>query len=309
MIGIRLGLIAVFYGSVLLACSSLPTSYRKTPDKSIRDVTAVTSYKKKIAVSSIDNISTVKNQSLEKVIEQALIDSIRLQCQNALVITPQDPGYHDFLISPPRFANGIIDNFSFSQKGRLEGYNAMVSGALTAITTREERKGIWWFRRKHYYIQILIVIDTYDPYDAAKIYSESLMTEFEIKNEDAKKINAGDLTGLPPLKETLKKMAEDAGNGICSAVSRRIWKGFVTTSSPYEVTLSGGKMNGIKPGNQFEVYNSAQVTKGHEEQKFFVPGYKIGEIEVNQVSSDRSSGKVLTEDPIPVGSVVIPKFE
>jgi hypothetical protein len=135
------------------------------------------------------------------------------------------------------------------------------------------------------------------------------MAEFEIESEDAKKLNAGDQIEHPLFKETLKKMAEDAGKGICSAVSSRIWKGFVTTSGPYEVTLSGGEMNGIKPGNQFEVYDSARITKGHEEQKFFVPGYKIGEIEVDQVSSDQSSGKVLTEDPIPIGSVVIPKFE
>jgi hypothetical protein len=304
-----LGLFAVFYCSILLACSSLPTSYRKTPDKLIRDVTAIISYKKKIGISPIDNYSSIKNQSLEKVVEQALLDSIKLQCKNTMLITPQDPGYSEFLISPPRLANGSIDNFSFSNKGRSEGYNAIVSGALTAITTREERKGIWWFRKKHYYLQILIYIDTYDPYDAAKIYSEPLMAEFEIRGEDAKKINAGDEIELPLIKETIKKMAEDAGDGICSAVNSRIWKGFITTSNPKEVTLSSGEMHGIKLGNQFEVYDSSRIVEGYGEQKFFVPGYKIGDIEINRVHSDRSGGKVLTEDSIPVGSVVIPKFE
>jgi len=308
-VGKWLGLFAVFYCSILLACSSLPTSYRKTPNKLIRDVTAIISYKKKIGISPIYNFSSIKNQNLEKIIEQALIDSIKLHCKNALVITPQDPGYSKFLISPPKLTNGVIDNFSFSNKGRSEGYNAIVSGALTSITTREERKGIWWFRKKHYYLQTLIFIDSYDPYDAAKIYSEPLMVEFEIRGEDAKKINAGDEIELPLLKETIKKMAEDAGDGICTAVSSRIWKGFVTTSNLKEVTLSCGELQGIKSGNQFEAYNSARITEGYGEQKFFVPGYKIGEIEINQVHSNRSNGKVLTKDPIPEGSVVIPKFE
>jgi hypothetical protein len=68
-------------------------------------------------------------------------------------------------------------------------------------------------------------------------------------------------------------------------------------------------MQGIKSGTQFEVYDSSRITEGYGEQKFFVPGYKIGEIEITQVHSDQSDGKVLTENPIPVGSVVIPKFE
>jgi hypothetical protein len=225
------------------------------------------------------------------------------------VITPQDPGYNEFLTSPPTFDNGVIDSFSLSNKGRDEGYNAIVSGALTAITTREERKGIWWFRKKHYYLQILIFMDTYDPYDAAKIYSEPLMTEFEIRGEDAKKIKAGDEIELPVLKETVIKMAEDAGNGICSAVRSRIWKGFVVTSTSKEVMLSAGETQGIKAGRQFEVYNSGRLFKGYEKQKFFVPGYKIGEIEISKAHPDRSSGIILTKDPIPAGSVVIPKFE
>ena len=301
-------LLAVFC-SMFVACSWLPTSYRQTPKKLIRDVTTTSQYKKKIGIAPIYNISHLRGRDLEKIYDRTLIDTIKAQCKNDLIITPQDPGRSEFLKSLPKLENGGVDNFSLSKAARRAGYNAIVSGTITAITTKKERKGIWWSRKDHYYLQILISIESYDPYDAAKIYNESMLTESEISKEEAHKIKGGEDIKRPLLKETIVKMAEDAGAAICSAVDGRIWKGFITDTDRNDVTLSCGEMQGIRSGSQFEVYDSAGIIDGYEGQKFFVPGYKIGEIEINQVRADHSTAKVLTKNPLPVGSVVIPKFD
>jgi hypothetical protein len=293
--------------SMFVACSWLPSSYRQTPAKLIRDAATTSPYQKKIGIAPIGNISDLKGQGLEKIYERTLIDSIKSQAKNALIITPQDPGRGEFLKSLPKLENGVVDNLTLSKDARREGYNAIVSGTITAITTKKERSGIWWSRKDHYYLQILIIIESYDPYDGAKIYSESMLTESEISKEEADKIKAGDDIKRPLLKETIIKMAEDAGSAISSAVDSRIWKGFITSADQKDVTLSCGEMQGIRSGSQFEVYDSADIIDGHGGQKFFVPGYKIGEIEITQVRADRSTAKVLTQNPLPVGSVVIPK--
>ena len=297
---------AVFF-SMFLACSWLPTSYRQTPAKLIRDVTTTSPYKKKIGIAPIADISHLKDQDLGKIYERTLIDSIKSQSKNDLIVTPQDPGYSEFLKSLPKLETGVVDNFTLSKEARREGYNAIVSGTITAISTKKERKGIWWSRKDHYYLQILIITESYDPYDAAKIYSESTLTESEISKEEADKIKAGDDIKRPLLKETIVKMAEDAGAAICSAVDSRIWKGFIINADQNDVTLSVGEMQGIRSGSQFEVYDSAGIIEGYGGEKFFVPGYKIGEIEINHVRADHSTAKVLTKNPLPVGSVAIPK--
>ena len=297
----------IVFCSIFVACSWLPSSYRRTSGKLIREVTTTSSYKKKIGISSIGNISHLKDQDLEKIYERTLIDSIKAHSKNALIITSQDPDRGEFLRSLPKLENGVIDNLTLSKAARSKGYNAIVSGTITAITTKKERTGIWWYRKDHYYLQILIIAESYDPYDAAKIYSEPMLTESEISKEEADKIKAGDDIKRPLLKETIVKMAEDAGTAICSAVDGRIWKGFIVNADQNDVTLSCGEMQGITSGSQFEVYDSAGIIDSYRGQKFFVPGYKIGEIEINRVRVDHSTAKVLTKNPLPVGSVVIPK--
>lgn len=300
-------ILLLFFCGTAFSCSFLPTSYRKTPQKLIRDTTTASHYRKKIGITAISNLSFIKNQELEKLFEQVMLDAIKSECKNALIVTPQDSDASDFLAMLPTKEDHTIDNFVLSNVARKEGYNAVVTGALATITARKERKGIWWWRKTHHYIQILAIIDVYDTYDAAKSFSDSILTEFEVDGADADKIADGQQIELAAIHQHIEQMAAEAGNSICAATGSRIWKGFVINASDKQVTLSCGEAQGIRTGNQFEVYDSSRTIDGADGQKFYVPGFKIGEIEISQVSRTQSEAKVITEKPLPVGSVVIPK--
>lgn len=299
-------LLVIFCGA-FLSCSFLPQSYRKTPRKMIRDTTASSHYRKKIGISRIANFAFIKNQDLEKIFEQVMLETIQSECSNAVIMTSQNGDADDFLTVPPTLENNVIDNFALSNAGRQAGYNAIVTGALQTIATRKERTGMWWWRKTHHYIKILAFIDVFAPYDAAKIFSDPFFAEFEVSRDEADKIESGQQLELPAINQHIEEMAVEAGNSICAAVGSRIWKGFVISADENRVTLSCGENRGIRPGHQFEVYDSSRTMEGQGGQKFYVPGFKIGEIEVSRVSTTQSEAKVLTENPVPVGSVVIPK--
>ncbi|MGD9212666.1 MAG: hypothetical protein PVI90_17920 [Desulfobacteraceae bacterium] len=298
----------LFLVESLSGCGWLPTNYRPTPEKLIRDITTASHYRKKIGVATIQNYAGIDQNSLENVLFQVLTDTMRKECGNALLITAEAPEAIDIFTSLPRLENGVIDSFTLSNAGRNEGYNAILTGSLATITTREERKGLWWFRKNHHYLQILIFIDVYDTHDASKIFSQAILKEFEIKAEDADKIKTEGKVDLSLIKEHIEEIAENAGVDVCDAVDGSIWKGFVTESNNKEVTLSCGSVQGIRSGDQFEIFDSSRTMDNYQGQKFFVPGYKIGEIEISQVRNNHSKAKVLTSDPLPVGSIVIPKY-
>ncbi len=301
-----LGLVLVC--SIVAACASLPSSYRKTDKKLSGEVTTASRYQKKIGVAPVPNFTFIKDQDLESIIQDALIDSIQSQCKNALVVTPQDPQASEFLHKLPTLENGVVDNISLADMARAEGYNAIVTGALATITPRKERKGLWGWRKDHFYLKTLFFIDVYDPYDAAKSYSEPIFNEFKINANEFKQLEEGRPIKLALLPKTLTQMAESAGDGVCSAVGSRIWKGYVVEADEKQVTLSCGESRGIRVGDQFEVYDSARTMESRGGEQYYVPGYKIGEIEINRVRKEAADAKVITSTPVPVGSVVIPKY-
>lgn len=300
--------VLVFFLAVFSGCGWLPSSYRPTPEKLIRDVTTASGYKKKIGIANMKNYSLIKAQKLEDTLFQVLTDTMDAECGNAELVTANDSGFIDIINAPAKLENGVVDNFTLSNEGRKTGYNAILTGALAAISTREERKGLWWFRKNHYYLKSLIFIDVYDTHDAAKLFSQPIISEIEISAEDAGKLETGQEISLPALKQHIEEIAENAGVDVCRAIDKSIWKGFVTESSGKDVTLSCGSDQGIRTGNQFEVFDSSRTMDGYQGQKFYVPGYKIGEIEISRVAGDQSKAKVLTADPLPVGSIVIPKY-
>ena len=237
-----------------------------------------------------------------------LLNTMNSECGNAMLVTALDDGFLDIFNAPPQLENGTLDNMTLSNAGRDQGYNAIVTGALATISTRQERKGLWWFRDDHYYLQLLTFIDLLDTHNAAKLYSQPMMVEFEIDKEEANRIKSGQEISLADLNRHVEEMAEEAGTQVCDAVAEQIWKGFVVDSTADEVVLSSGSIQGIRSGNQFEVYDSSRTMDGYQGQKYYVPGPKIGEIEIYSVSSQQSKAKVLTADPIPVGSIVIPIY-
>ncbi len=61
---------------------------------------------------------------------------------------------------------------------------------------------------------------------------------------------------------------------------------------------------GLESGDILEVYDSSRIMEGVGGQRFFIPGLKIGEIEIVSITEDRLEAKLISGEDIKKGSTV-----
>ena len=82
------------------------------------------------------------------------------------------------------------------------------------------------------------------------------------------------------------------------------WVGYILEVSGQRVVLSAAADSGLKPGEVLDVFDNNRVIQGVDDVHFFVPGLKVGEIEVTAVFTDRVEARVLSGKVIWAGSPV-----
>jgi hypothetical protein len=298
---------------LITGCSSY-SNMKKTTKRIIRDYKAPDEdLKKRVAIAFFENKTTFVGKGLEENLIRDLVETMKASCRDILLLAPDDPDYPDYLVKLPRQASGLIENFDLAKTGRQLGLNAVVTGALIAITNHKETRGILWFKDIHNYVQVQAMTEVYDTQTGAKLFDKSYTHKIEdedILYDDVSYYDSTDQTGeisTHIINDALKFIAADMGEQICDAVVLQPWKGYITSSFAEKVVISSGEKVGIAPGDIFEVYDCNGVFKGAEEHRFFVPGLKTGEIKITAVYPDRAEGVRFSGQNIQAGCSISPK--
>ena len=102
----------------------------------------------------------------------------------------------------------------------------------------------------------------------------------------------------------IRKRPKKISGKLCEEVTIQPWKSYITSVSGNRVSLSSGSKVGLKPGDVLEIRESEDIIAGANNQRFYIPGDKIGEIELTRVSPDRSDGRITTSaKDISVGDI------
>ena len=270
---------------------------------------------KKIGIVVFANKTQLKRAGLEDQFMDYLLKSIQDECSEILFLKPGDTGYPAVLNDLPQKPSGDIDNLSLSRAGRQLGLNAVIVGALTSVSEDQEKHGMLWFKSVRPYVRVQIATAIYDSETGAKLLDESFNhrveveeaeidvfeeTEFKLADLDSKTLDMA-------LTEAFDEIAENMGETICEALEDYTWKGFITSVSDDKIIISSGKTVGLKPGDILEVHRIDEVYQGARDQRFFIPGPKIGEVKITIVSPDTSVAEVVSGQDIKPGNSVIPK--
>ena len=302
---------AVLFLSLILSlttgCSTYSSMERKTK-RMVRDLRAPGSdLKKRIAITLFENKTAFADTQMQQSFLIELTEKIMSSCPDVLLEKPGDSGYPDFLVKLPRKASGRIDNYDLAKSGRRFGLNAMVTGALNDVRIDKRKKGIWWFKDIHHYVQVQIVAEVYDTETGAKLLDESFMREIEIDESDLESTSANAEIKAYIKDDIFKHIAVDTGEKICNAVVLDPWTGYITSTVGDKIILSSGERVGIKPGDIFEVYNSTDTFQGVEGHRFFIPGLKTGEIKITAVYPDTAEAVRISGQDIRAGFTVRPE--
>ena len=289
---------------LITGCSTYSNMKKKTK-RIVRDYKAPDGdLKKRVGIALFENKTSFVSKGLQETLVKDLVETIKTSCQDILLLEPDDPDYPDYLVNLPRQASGRIDNFYLAKAGRQLGLNAIVTGSLIDIKNHKKKRGILWFKDVYNFVQVRVMVEVYDTQTGTKLFDESYMHEIEAEEEYVTSTNLTNEIRTDIINDALKSIAADMGEQICDAVVLQPWKGYITSIFAEKVIISSGKNMGIKPGNIFEVYDSNDVFKGAEGQKFFIPGLKTGEIEITAVYPDSAEAVCFSGQNIQPGSSI-----
>jgi hypothetical protein len=265
-------------------CSSFSSKNKKSGNLIIqnRDIA------KKVGIAIIQNKTSFKDRSYEKIFQEYLIESITDSCSDILLVKPGDIGYPDFLVRLPMFDTESIDNFGLSQLGKQTGMNAIVTGEIMGIIGKEEKRGILLFKDLHEFIYFQVKIEVYDTETGVKLIDEGYSEAIEIDEFELELFKKKEVVSMSEVNDVFLKISEDIGEKICNAVHILPWQGYIASVNENKIIISSGKNVGLMPGAVLEVFTKGEIIEGVDGHRFWAPGRKTGEVKLTSVSDDSS---------------------
>jgi hypothetical protein len=303
-------LLTVFF--TVLGCDTSQTVVRKTTEtitQATRDISrkivlSDEDLKRKVGILEFENNMLQKAQNFQEIFHKSLPDYLSGQCQGIILSNPAAGGLLNELKEIPKLKSGLIDGYALAILGRQLGLNAIVTGSLEDIRIIEDSQGILWTKDKVHLVQIFIRVEVFDPRTATKILDNTVDRRIEVDDLDFQMTQDGEQIQLPEINETLNLMLIDIGDRICNVVRDQPWDGFITEINGDRYVVPSGTNVGLETGDILEVFDSSRTMEGVGGQRFFIPGLKIGIIEVVTIAEDRLEAKLVSGENIKKGSTV-----
>ncbi len=297
---------------IFIGCSATKTVVDTTTETIKRTTRTITrkitlsdeDLKRRVGIFDFENKSLRESWDFQKIFHKGLPEYMNSNCQGIIVAGPGTGELLNPLKEPPRLKSGRIDNFALAVIGRQLGLNAIVTGSLEDIRITNELEGILWTKDTHYFVQMFVRVEVYDTWTATKILDDTFDRRIEIDDFEYRMILESEKLKLPQLNETLKQLLIDIGDNICDTVRDQPWNGFIIKIEEDKFIISSGTQVGLKLGDILEVYDSSRIIEGVDEQRFFTPGLKTGEIEIVAVSENRLEARLVSGEDIKKGSTV-----
>lgn len=255
------------------------------------------------ALVSFENRALYQAEDFSQLFRAGIPDYLNKQCNDVMVLDPGAGEDFERLKKPPRLTSGGIDNFALANIGRALGLNAVIIGSLDDIGLVTETEGLV-FKDILHFIQVLVHVEVYDTETGTKILDDSFKRKVKVDKLDYDLMRSEGKLRLPDLSATLKDLLGEMGERICWTIEDQPWNGFITAFAGDRVTLSAGKLSGLEPGDELDVFDNSRTIQGRDGQRFFVRGPKMGRIRIVSVEPRRSEAVVVSNNGIKIGNSV-----
>jgi hypothetical protein len=302
---IGVGMITVGFSIPFLdGCGYYLQARRATKKLSREYISTDKDFRKTIGIAPFTNYTYYNRINVDTVFQKKLIEILESACPKLGVYKPESEQYPEFMQQIPRQSSGRIDNLKLAISARRYGFDGVVSGSVVDIAAYEEKRGLYWLRDTHYFVQIQIYVEAFDTETGAKLLDENIIKDVEIDESDWLLLRQKKQAPIEEIPQTLEHIATLLGEKICDTLSGQRWKSYIVSKNEKQVTIPSGKKAGLENGMILEVFNSTQVVKGIGDERFFLPGKKTGEIKITSVDADKSEAIIVEGENFKIGSVV-----
>ncbi len=280
------------------------TVTRATRDISRKIVLSDEDLKRKVGILNFENKTLRQVRNFQEIFQKDLPKYLNDRCPGIILSNPAVDGQLNALKEPPKLKSDLIDGYALTILGRQLGLNAVVTGSLEDIRVIDELQGVLWTKDKEHLVLVFIRVEVFDTRTATKILDNTFDHRTEIDDYEFRMIQESEDIDLPKLNETLNRLLTDIGDSICDAIRDQPWDGYITKIDGDRYFVPSGTELGLEPGDILEVFDSSKIMEGLGGQRFFVPGLKIGEIEIVAITKDRLEAKLVSGEEITKGSTV-----
>ncbi len=297
---------------IFIGCSTTRTVVEKTTKtvtRTTRDISrkiilSDEDLKRKVGIFNFENNTLQKTQNFQEIFRKGLPEYLNDQCPGIILLNPATGGLLNELKEPPKLKSGLVDGYALTIIGRQLGLNAVVTGSLEDIRVIDELQGVLWTKDTQHLVLVFIRVAVFDMRTATKIFDDTFDRRIEIDDLEYRMIRESEQIKLPELNETLNRLLTDIGDNICDVIRDQPWTGFITEIEDDRYVIPSGTEVGLEPGDILEVFNGSRIMEGIGGQRFFVPGLKIGEIEIVAITEGRLEAKLVSGEDIKKGSTV-----
>jgi hypothetical protein len=293
-------LVLLFYGC------GISSSYRSAEQKTIRDFSVSSKYRKTVGVLVLSNTTIFSSAQVAGPFMDNFISSLESNATDVILIVPGEADVPPFIGNPPRLANRDLDVFALSAQARQAGINTVVSPLLMDIRLRKRNTGFWFFKDVAYSLQIQTAAAAYDAATGARLALGILTDEVDIDEDQADFIRNGQEVEVDDLVEVAEEMGQELGERMGDAVKSSLWVSAVVSVEDRSCVIAAGSDVGIEVGDWFSVLDGSTVLIGLQGQRYTLPGSKIGEVTIVRVAPRQSFGAPESGEIPPAGSILIP---
>ena len=262
-------------------------------------------YWKKAAIALKSDARTEFGRQTENLLLQTLIKTIGHEAERLRLLTPDDKQFPDFMKSANPFADPKAA-FELHKKARMQGFQYLLQASVLDILPVEKKKGIWWFRGTKYYLNVVMSLDLYDTFTAAKISSQVMEKLVKISSSAYENYQAGMPDNIEAVDEAIVDMAQEMGELAAEQIDASHWMAAVTEVQGRQVHLAVDSESGLEQGDLLAVFEGRRIADGLNGEKFIIPGYKVANIEIVAVGADGATAQTETPADIQPGDIAIP---
>ena len=289
---------------IVLGCTAYNSVSKKTKNVARGFKALDKDLNKKVALAYYSNQTVFSDRNLETNFHENLIETIGSLCPRIFILPAAEIGIADYFNDIQRQNNGGIDNLELVKRGRLHGLNAILMVSLTGVVDFEEEKGIWRFKDTHYYFRVQMIVGVFDTETGTKLLDEVVKRMVEVDEYDLELLRSQNRIDAFIIEDAFEDVADAMGEKICDVLSAQPWKGYIVSIKGDKINISSGIETGLVPGKVLEVFYSTKTIEGANGRRFFIPGKKIGEVEITTVYEDSAEAAIISNNGIQAGSLV-----
>jgi len=306
------GTLLLCSGPLITGCSTTQSVMKettKTVKRTTRNITrkiVLSDYdlKRKVGIFNFEYNAKQESGNFQEIFHQGLPEYLSNQCSGIIVVGPGDDGFLNSMATPPKVQSGLNDGYALTVLGRQLGLNAIVTGSLEDIRLIDELQGVLWAKDTHHLLLVFIRVEVFDLRTATKILDNTFDRRIEVEDLEYRMFQQADTNELPALNEALKRLLTDIGDSVCDAVRDQPWSGYITGIEDNRYIVPSGVEVGFESGEILEVFDGSRIIEGLGGERFFVPGTKIGELEIVNISENMLEAQLIAGGDIQKGSIV-----